>query len=366
MNKPLKLLLVIGVLAFAAAGLYYATIKPDRQTKAERTPPRREQSSTAFEEGNPRPPAEVTDIGPARQPEVERPAVPPTQPSPAQASATPTSGSTPPGFSPAAEPMKPLPSALPGFEPVKTEAPTPTASTVPSSTVVVTPPASGAAQPASPVPAATAASDGKAPTATSPAPAPAPLPPLPAPAKPAATTVPQTPTATRSAPRADTYTVKEGDSLVTIWRSLAGTERGWEKLLAANPGVDPTRLKIGQVLKVPETGAPAAPASTPASRPAAASASTYTVESGDTLTRIAAKTLGDGKRWKEIFEANRDKLGNDPGALEVGQVLRIPGRSAATDKPASKPAETSTKPAPASAPSGVIGGSSPSGSPAPR
>lgn len=49
----------------------------------------------------------------------------------------------------------------------------------------------------------------------------------------------------------------------------------------------------------------------------------YTVQAGDTLTRISSKVYGESGRWTEIFEANRDLLPS-PNALKPGQVLRIP------------------------------------------
>lgn len=52
--------------------------------------------------------------------------------------------------------------------------------------------------------------------------------------------------------------------------------------------------------------------------------STYEVVSGDTLWAIAARFLGDGSRWREIFEANRDQIGN-PNLIYPGQRFRIPG-----------------------------------------
>jgi len=51
---------------------------------------------------------------------------------------------------------------------------------------------------------------------------------------------------------------------------------------------------------------------------------TYTVVSGDSLSKIAKKIYGDGGRWKEIFEANNDKIKN-PDLIHPGQVLKIPG-----------------------------------------
>lgn len=50
---------------------------------------------------------------------------------------------------------------------------------------------------------------------------------------------------------------------------------------------------------------------------------TYTVVSGDTLTRISRKVYGTESRWMDIYQANRDTLAS-PNALQVGQVLRIP------------------------------------------
>jgi nucleoid-associated protein YgaU len=160
----------------------------------------------------------------------------------------------------------------------------------------------------------------------------------------------------------DTYTVKEGDSLASIWRDLTGNERGWEALQAANPGVDASRLKIGQVLKVPDWKSRGATAVKPA---VAAAAGTYTVQSGDTLSSIAAKVYGDSKLWKRIFEANKDAIGADPGNLKVGQMLRVPPKSdeavaPAQNKPASKPV-----PVPAPSPSASPSAPTPASDPAP-
>lgn len=49
----------------------------------------------------------------------------------------------------------------------------------------------------------------------------------------------------------------------------------------------------------------------------------HTVEKGDTLWAIAAKTMGNGAKYTEIFEANKPML-SDPDKIYPGQVLRIP------------------------------------------
>ena len=50
---------------------------------------------------------------------------------------------------------------------------------------------------------------------------------------------------------------------------------------------------------------------------------TYTVQAGDTLSRVSTRVYGTPSRWAEIFAANRDQLPS-PDALKPGQVLRIP------------------------------------------
>ncbi len=52
---------------------------------------------------------------------------------------------------------------------------------------------------------------------------------------------------------------------------------------------------------------------------------TYTVQPGDTLSKIAQKVYGDFRQWPLIFEANRDKL-TSPSLIRVGMELRIPAK----------------------------------------
>jgi len=50
---------------------------------------------------------------------------------------------------------------------------------------------------------------------------------------------------------------------------------------------------------------------------------TYTVKSGDTLSKISKEFYGDSNEYMRIFYANRDKL-KDPDKIQVGQELSIP------------------------------------------
>ena len=59
-------------------------------------------------------------------------------------------------------------------------------------------------------------------------------------------------------------------------------------------------------------------------------ASDYVVQAGDYLGRIAAHCYGDGSRWREIWEANRDRVMGDgltfsnPHLIHAGWTLHIP------------------------------------------
>ena len=56
---------------------------------------------------------------------------------------------------------------------------------------------------------------------------------------------------------------------------------------------------------------------------------TYTVKSGDSLSRIAKHHYGDASLWKTIFEANQDRI-KDPDLIQVGWELKIPAKPEST------------------------------------
>jgi nucleoid-associated protein YgaU len=104
-------------------------------------------------------------------------------------------------------------------------------------------------------------------------------------------------------------TVKSEDEKNQIWSALK-TVPDWQKEVMAD-----IRVKPGaQPKTMPQTPPPT---------PAKASMKTYTVQSGDTLSGIAKRLLGDSNQYMEIFNANRDQL-SDPDRIQPGQVLKIP------------------------------------------
>jgi len=94
-----------------------------------------------------------------------------------------------------------------------------------------------------------------------------------------------------------------------------------------------TGVKNNLVVGVPEPVAEpapevaAAPAENVETKPVAGEGedegNTYTVESGDTLWKIAEKVYGSGGKYMKIFEANTDILEN-PDKIFPGQKLVIP------------------------------------------
>lgn len=54
-----------------------------------------------------------------------------------------------------------------------------------------------------------------------------------------------------------------------------------------------------------------------------ASGRTYTVKSGDSLSKIAKEVYGDASEWKKIHEANKAMIPN-ADLIQPGQELKIP------------------------------------------
>lgn len=52
--------------------------------------------------------------------------------------------------------------------------------------------------------------------------------------------------------------------------------------------------------------------------------SEYTVASGDSLFKIAARIYGRGDKWRDIYNANKSTVGPNPNAITVGMKLVLP------------------------------------------
>ncbi len=183
---------------------------------------------------------------------------------------------------------------------------------------------------------------------------------LPPPAKPAETKKPAAAAAPAApAPAAATiHTVKKGEYLSSISKKY---NVKMSSIVAANPGLNPNRIRIGQKLNIP--GAPAAPKSNvmlaaapaPAAGVAPAAANTtapvkvkpafkpytgptkeYVVKGGDSLGKIA---LANGITIRALKELN----GLTKDNIRPGQKLKVPAEKVTAEKQAEKPAAAEKK-----------------------
>ncbi|MEB3299179.1 MAG: LysM peptidoglycan-binding domain-containing protein [Candidatus Sericytochromatia bacterium] len=91
--------------------------------------------------------------------------------------------------------------------------------------------------------------------------------------------------------------------------------------------VQPAPVVVAPPPAAPSTPAPSGPkAPVPVVSSPSTAARSVAVQKGDTLWGIATRELGDGRRWREIFEANRDKI-RDPNLIFPGQTFVIPGKT---------------------------------------
>jgi len=122
------------------------------------------------------------------------------------------------------------------------------------------------------------------------------------------------------------YVVVQGDTFSGIAKKYGVTVKAIE---AANPGVVPTKLKVGQKLSIPAPTGNAAAAAPAGMAPAGTTGGEemYTVKSGDTLSKIAK---AHGVTVKAIESENNLTTTQ----IKVGQKLKIPAKTEAAPAPA--------------------------------
>jgi LysM repeat protein len=148
----------------------------------------------------------------------------------------------------------------------------------------------------------------------------------------------------------DTVTVVAGDTLTRIAARCGTTVQA---ILTANPQItNPNLIYVGQVIEMPgaqgatptaTTQATPTPTSTPTG-----TTTTYVVQPGDTLTRIAQRF---GTTVQAILAANPQIT--NPNLIYAGQVIEIPGGQAVTPTPTPTTTPVTPTPTPTSTPSGT-------------
>lgn len=114
-----------------------------------------------------------------------------------------------------------------------------------------------------------------------------------------------------------TYTVKAGDSLSSIAVRLGVT---WQSLASLNKGIDPNRIRVGQILLVPSAVPPVAKPTTPEPKPEPPAVS-HTVTGVDANFLRRTDPDDDRKEWPErIGNAIKHILSAKPSYV-LGQEL---------------------------------------------
>jgi nucleoid-associated protein YgaU len=105
------------------------------------------------------------------------------------------------------------------------------------------------------------------------------------------------------------YIVQPGENLSLIAQHFLGSATRWREIFNINRDTisNPDLIRVGQALRIP------------------VQLRTHIVQRGETLSGLAARFLGDARRWRDIFDVNRDRIQN-PDLIRLGQELRIPSR----------------------------------------
>lgn len=149
------------------------------------------------------------------------------------------------------------------------------------------------------------------------------------------------PGTTSLAPTAKSHThkVMKGETFSTIAAAAYGSPNLYAYILRANPKIDPTKLKPGIDIILPDisevkgpekSGDKNAEKSTAANPVAHKIEATldakteYRVQSGDSLHKISMKLYGKIDMVQKIYDLNKSAIGENPAKLKLGQMLKLP------------------------------------------
>ncbi|MFQ5750647.1 MAG: LysM peptidoglycan-binding domain-containing protein [bacterium] len=112
----------------------------------------------------------------------------------------------------------------------------------------------------------------------------------------------------------DEYTVVRGDYLWRISKKsdIYGDPLQWVRIYSYNKDQikDPDLIYPDQIFKIHRENGP----------------NEYLVGRGDNLSKIAGNidVMGDPTKWRQLYEANKDRIGDEPSLIYPYQVIKIP------------------------------------------
>ncbi len=116
------------------------------------------------------------------------------------------------------------------------------------------------------------------------------------------------------------HRVAAGETLSSIAIRYYGEERHWPRILDANPGLDPNRMKANSELEIPALAVSTA-VLRPSPRTAPAGGVLHRIAEGETLSSIARRYYGREGDWQRIVDANP---GIDTKRLAIGTEIVVP------------------------------------------
>jgi nucleoid-associated protein YgaU len=134
--------------------------------------------------------------------------------------------------------------------------------------------------------------------------------------------------------------IKPGDNYSALAKKYLGHAKYASLIAKANPGMLPRRLMVGAKVKIPNLPKPSdvdtrrsSAAASPVHRlmaepaPSVPKDRAYTVKEGEGWSSLAERYLGEGSRWPELFELNRERVPRNPNVLPAGTVIELPAKS---------------------------------------
>lgn len=134
------------------------------------------------------------------------------------------------------------------------------------------------------------------------------------------------------APEYFEHIVQPNERMQSIAAKYFQSGEDWPIIARANPFVDPQKLKIGMVLRIPKDpgniqgkviGRNTPPGVIESHTGAQHTLIEYVVRPGDSLSKIAQRIYGSSRHARYIFDSNRDKL-KSIDDISVGQLLKLP------------------------------------------